>query len=60
MQQVSSQDLTFHLFDQRYGPVPVTCNFVFVSEDLALRVAAVGVNIQTRGSDHQPKLFQRD
>ena len=49
---------TFRLFDRRYGPVPITCDFVFVSEDLAARVQRMEVNTQTRASDHQPVLLE--
>jgi endonuclease/exonuclease/phosphatase family metal-dependent hydrolase len=49
---------TFRLFDQRYGPVPISCDFVFVSEDLRARVRRVDVNTVTRASDHQPVLLE--
>ena len=49
---------TFRLHDRRYGPVPITCDFVFVSEDLAPRVRRVEVNTSTRVSDHQPVLLE--
>jgi endonuclease/exonuclease/phosphatase family metal-dependent hydrolase len=49
---------TFRLFDRRYGPVPITCDFIFVSEDLAPRVKRMEVNTQTRASDHQPVLLE--
>jgi endonuclease/exonuclease/phosphatase family metal-dependent hydrolase len=51
-------DPTFRLFDRRYGPVPIACDFVFVSDDLAPRVRRVEVNLQTRASDHQPVLVE--
>ena len=51
-------DPTFRLFDRRYGPVPITCDFVFVSEDLAPRVKRLEVNTLTRASDHQPVLLE--
>ena len=51
-------DPTFRLFDRRYGPVPIACDFVFVSDDLRSRVKAVSVNLQTRASDHQPVLLE--
>ena len=50
-------DPTFRLFDRRYGPVPIACDFVFVSEDLAPRVQQITVNLQSRASDHQPVLI---
>ena len=54
----AAHDPTFRLFDRRYGPVPITCDFMFVSEDLAPRVRRVEVNTQTRASDHQPVLLE--
>ena len=49
---------TFRLHDRRYGPLPITCDFVFVSDDLAPRVRRVEVNTSTRVSDHQPVLLE--
>jgi endonuclease/exonuclease/phosphatase family metal-dependent hydrolase len=49
---------TFRLFDRRYGPEPVCCDFVFVSDDLKCRVKQVEVNTLTRASDHQPVLIE--
>lgn len=51
-------DPTFRLFDRRYGPEPIACDFVFVSEDLAPRIKRMDVNAQTRASDHQPVLLE--
>jgi endonuclease/exonuclease/phosphatase family metal-dependent hydrolase len=51
-------DPTFRLFDRRYGPVPICCDFVFVSENLASRVSRIEVNLQSRASDHQPVLIE--
>lgn len=51
---------TFHLFDHRYGPEPICCDFVFVSEDLQSRIKSIEVNTQTRASDHQPVLLELD
>jgi len=45
---------TFRLFDRRYGPQPIACDFFFVSEDLLPRVKCLEVDLQTRVSDHQP------
>ena len=45
---------TFRLFDRKYGPEPVACDFVFVSDDLAPRVRRIDVDLQTQASDHQP------
>ena len=51
-------DPTFRLFDRRYGPEPICCDFVFVSDDLKSRVTKMEVNLQTRASDHQPVLLE--
>lgn len=51
-------DPTFRLFDRRYGPEPVCCDFVFVSEDLKRRITQMEVNTVTRASDHQPVLIE--
>ncbi len=48
---------TFRLFDRRYGPEPVTCDFLFVSDTLASRVRRIDVDLVTRASDHQPVLL---
>ena len=49
---------TFRLYDRRYGPEPVCCDFVFVSEDLKGRISRLEVNARTRASDHQPVLIE--
>ena len=49
---------TFRLFDRRYGPEPIACDFVFVSDDLAPRVRRVEVDGRSRASDHQPVLLE--
>ena len=49
---------TFRVFDRRYGPEPIACDFIFVSEDLATRVKRVEVNGQSQASDHQPVLIE--
>ena len=51
-------DPTFRLFDRRYGPEPICCDFVFVSDDLKQRIVKMEVNAQTRASDHQPVLLE--
>lgn len=51
---------TFRLFDRTYGPDPVACDFVFVSDSLAPRVRRVEVDLQTRDSDHQPVVIVLD
>ena len=49
---------TFRLFDRTYGPAPVACDFVFVSDALAPRVQRIEVDLITRASDHQPVLVE--
>jgi len=49
---------TFRLFDRRYGPEPVACDFVFVSDELAPRVARIAVDPATQVSDHQPVVVE--
>ncbi len=51
---------TFCLHDATYSKEPYCCDFVFVSEDLAKRVRAISVDLQTRASDHQPVLLELD
>ena len=45
---------TFRLHDRRYGPEPVACDFVFVSDALAPRVKMMAIDGVTQVSDHQP------
>ena len=49
---------TFRLHDRRYGPEPVSCDFIFMTEDLAPHVQAVEVDTETTVSDHQPVLVR--
>jgi endonuclease/exonuclease/phosphatase family metal-dependent hydrolase len=49
---------TFRLHDRRYGPVPIACDFMFVSDTLAGRIRNVHVDLDTRASDHQPVLLE--
>jgi endonuclease/exonuclease/phosphatase family metal-dependent hydrolase len=56
---VSPQPATICREDQTYGP-PKACDLVFVTEDLASRVARVAVDVDTRASDHQPVLVELD
>jgi len=48
---------TFRLFDRTYGPEPMACDFVFVSESLASCVRGLSVNVSTQASDHQAVLL---
>lgn len=50
------QPPTFHVHDDTYSPVPVACDFVFVTPDLADRVRRVEIESATQVSDHQPVL----
>jgi endonuclease/exonuclease/phosphatase family metal-dependent hydrolase len=45
---------TFQLYDRRYGPEPVACDFFFVSSGLKDRVRQLKIDSATRASDHQP------
>jgi len=49
---------TFRLYDQRYGPDPVACDFVFMSDALAPRLRRVAVDSATQVSDHQPLMVE--
>lgn len=48
---------TFRLFDRRYGPEAVSCDFFFVSQSLRSHVQSIRVDTQTQVSDHQPVLL---
>ena len=45
---------TFHVHEQREGESPYCCDYVFVSKDLAPRLAAIRIDGANRASDHQP------
>ena len=49
---------TFRLYDRRYGPEPVACDFVFVSDGLRRHVRRFEVDATAQASDHQPVLVQ--
>ncbi|MCC2674100.1 MAG: endonuclease [Ramlibacter sp.] len=49
---------TFRLFDRRYGPEPVACDFVFVSDALKSRVRSLAIDAATQVSDHQPVMLE--
>ncbi|MBO9650059.1 MAG: endonuclease/exonuclease/phosphatase family protein [Variovorax sp.] len=51
-------DPTFRLFDHTYGPNPIACDFIFVSDTLAPRVRRMEVDLQTQASDHQPVFIE--
>lgn len=45
---------TFRLYDRRYGPDPVACDFVLLSDALKDRVHRMAIDAATQASDHQP------
>ena len=45
---------TFRLYDRKYGPEPVACDFVFVSGALKDKVRSLAIDGATKASDHQP------
>ncbi len=49
---------TFRVFDRRYGPEPITCDYIYVTDNLAPLVKAVRVESNTKASDHQPVLLE--
>jgi endonuclease/exonuclease/phosphatase family metal-dependent hydrolase len=44
--------------DRSPGVAPICCDFVFVTEDLAPRIAAVRVDAETQAADHQPVIVE--
>ena len=49
---------TFRIYDRKYGPEPVGCDFFFVSESLKHRVNRFAVDQGTKVSDHQPVMLE--
>ncbi len=49
---------SFHVHDREDEDAPYCCDFVFVSRDLAPRIARVRVDSQTQASDHQPVIVE--
>jgi endonuclease/exonuclease/phosphatase family metal-dependent hydrolase len=49
---------TFLVHDRTYGPVPIACDFVFVSDSLKDRVRSIAIDGATQVSDHQPVLVE--
>jgi endonuclease/exonuclease/phosphatase family metal-dependent hydrolase len=49
---------TFRLHDRRYGPEPIACDFLFVSDALTPHIRRVEVNLTTKFSDHQPVFLE--
>jgi endonuclease/exonuclease/phosphatase family metal-dependent hydrolase len=48
------QPPTFKLFDRSYGPEPVACDFMWISDSLRTRVRGWQTDPGTQASDHQP------
>lgn len=48
------------LYEHSWAKQPLTCDFVFVTSDLAPRVRDVSVDAHTQASDHQPVLLSLD
>ncbi len=51
---------TVDIHTQTLSDAPYCCDFIFVTKDLAPRVEAVEVIVDTRASDHQPMLLTLD
>jgi endonuclease/exonuclease/phosphatase family metal-dependent hydrolase len=49
---------SFHVHDREDGTVPYCCDFVFVSRDLAPRIASMRTDLETQASDHQPLIVE--
>lgn len=49
--------LTLGLYDTEQWPSPATTDFIYVTDDLAPRIAGVRVDGLTQASDHQPVLI---
>jgi endonuclease/exonuclease/phosphatase family metal-dependent hydrolase len=49
---------TFCLHGREYSKEPYCCDFVFVTEDLAPRLKAAWVDVDTQASDHQPVIVE--
>ncbi|MBG9389588.1 endonuclease/exonuclease/phosphatase family protein [Caenimonas aquaedulcis] len=45
---------TFRIHDRTYGPDPVACDFVFISDALKGKVRRLWLDGETQVSDHQP------
>lgn len=54
------QPPTFLLHDRTYGPEPIACDFVFVTQGLRGRVRRMAIDGETQASDHQPVLVELD
>jgi len=50
----TAQPPGFGLFDKQFASEPYCCDFVFVTPELAPRIASVRIDQETQASDHQP------
>jgi endonuclease/exonuclease/phosphatase family metal-dependent hydrolase len=49
---------TFRVHERKKGEAPYCCDFVFVTPDLAPRLASIRVDADNRASDHQPVIVE--
>lgn len=49
---------SFGVYDPQFASKPYCCDFVFVTQDLAPRIAAVRIDQETQASDHQPVIVE--
>ena len=49
---------TFKLYEREEGESPYCCDFVFVTPDLAPRLASIRVDSENQASDHQPVIVE--
>ena len=49
---------SFGVYDPQFASEPYCCDFVFVTQDLAPRIAAVRIDQETQASDHQPVIVE--
>lgn len=49
---------SFHVYEKDAEKTPYCCDFVFVSADLAARIARVEIDSATVASDHQPVIVE--
>ena len=49
---------SFGLFDKQFASEPYCCDFVLVTQDLAPRISAVRIDLESKESDHQPVIVE--
>lgn len=49
---------TFRVHERSEGQSPYCCDFVFVTKDLAPRLASIRIDAENRASDHQPVIVE--